>query len=72
MIFNKLLKNYNEFDTKCKRCFLIDLYSIIFIIIPKKYIIKRNIISFIILLFFHISIIKGNDSFDKIDIINLI
>ena len=67
MLFN-ILKIYNDLDTRSKRCLIIDLYSILYIIIPTKYIIKRNIIISLVILLFQLKTIQGNDDIDKIDI----
>tara|TARA_B100000575_G_C22523548_1_gene338757 strand:- start:3 stop:254 length:252 start_codon:yes stop_codon:yes gene_type:complete len=37
----KLWNLYNSFDTKSKRCIIIDLYSVLFIILPKRYFLSR-------------------------------
>ena len=36
-----LIKLYNSFDTQCKRCIIIDVYSLLFIILPRKYYLSK-------------------------------
>ncbi len=37
---------YNSFDTRSKRCIIIDLYSILFVILPSKSFLSRTKCSF--------------------------
>ena len=60
-IMNKYLKIYNDLDTRCKRCIIIDLYSVLFLITSDKYIIKKNVIISLVIMAFQMIFVKGND-----------
>ena len=61
-MYKKLWNLYNSFDTNSKRCLVIDLYSLLFIIIPTKYFLtKRKISLWILLLFFLLGKVKGKE-----------
>jgi len=66
-MLSDILKLYNDLDTRSKRCLIIDLYSIIYIFTPAKYIIKKNIIIGLIVLLFQLKVIRGNDEDNKIE-----
>tara|TARA_Y100001970_G_scaffold95215_1_gene119963 strand:- start:2226 stop:2477 length:252 start_codon:yes stop_codon:yes gene_type:complete len=40
-MYKKLWNLYNSFDTNSKRCLVIDLYSVLFIILPKRFFLSR-------------------------------
>ena len=58
---------YNSFDTRSKRCLIIDLYSILFIILPDQYFLSRKKGSiWILLLVYLLCKVKGkNEVFIK-------
>ena len=61
-MYKKLWNLYNSFDTNSKRCLVIDLYSLLFIIIPTKYFLtKRKISLWILLLLFLLGKVKGKE-----------
>ena len=41
-LWNQLWNHYHSFDTRSKRCLIIDLYSLLFIILPERYFLSRN------------------------------
>tara|TARA_B100001094_G_scaffold324333_3_gene376755 strand:- start:232 stop:483 length:252 start_codon:yes stop_codon:yes gene_type:complete len=58
----KLWNLYNSFDTKSKRCIIIDLYSVLFIILPKRYFFSRLKIKLWGLLFIYLVYnVKGKE-----------
>ena len=60
-MYTKLWKLYNELCTRSKRCLMIDLYSILFIILPSKYFLSKFRGSLWILsLVYLIYTVKGN------------
>ena len=68
-----ILKLYNSLDTRSKRCLYFDIFTLIFIFGPKKYLITRKGIMIILSSFlFVIGIIKGDDKLDNIKNINYI
>ena len=61
-MYKKLWNLYNSFDTNSKRCLVIDLYSLLFIVIPTKYFLtKRKISLWILLLLFLLGKVKGKE-----------
>ena len=61
-MYKKLWNLYNSFDTNSKRCLVIDLYSLLFIVIPTKYFLtKRKISIWILLLLFLLGKVKGKE-----------
>ena len=53
---------YNELDTKSKRCLIIDIYSILFIIVPTRYFLtKKRGPLWIIALLFLLGKVKGKE-----------
>ena len=59
-MYHKLLKLYNSFDTRSKRCLIIDLYSILFIILPSKFFLsKMKGTIWGVLLFYLLCVVKG-------------
>ena len=66
-MIKNIITIYKDLDTRSKRCIIIDLYSILFIITPTKYIIKKNIIISLFILLFQIIFIKGNDKIDNLN-----
>ncbi len=61
-MYKKLWNLYNSFDTNSKRCLVIDLYSLLFIIIPTKYFLtKRKISLWILLLVYFVYKVKGKE-----------
>ena len=40
-MFNDILKLYHSFDTRSKRCLMIDIYSIFFIVLPKRFFLSK-------------------------------
>ena len=53
---------YNELDTKSKRCLIIDIYSILFIIVPTRYFLtKKRGSLWIIALLFLLGKVKGKE-----------
>ena len=57
-----LIKLYNSFDTQCKRCIIIDVYSLLFIILPKKYYLsKLKGLIWSLLLIYLLIRVKGKD-----------
>ena len=61
-MYKKLWNLYNSFDTNSKRCLVIDLYSLLFIIIPTMYFLtKRKISLWILLLLFLLGKVKGKE-----------
>ena len=40
-MYLKIWNLYNSFDTNSKRCLIIDLYSVLFIILPKRFFLSR-------------------------------
>ena len=61
-MYKKLWNLYNSLDTNSKRCLIIDIYSLLFIIIPTKYFLtKRKISLWILLLLFLLGKVKGKE-----------
>ena len=61
-MYKKLWNLYTSFDTNSKRCLVIDLYSVLFIVIPTKYFLtKRKISLWILLLLFLLGKVKGKE-----------
>ena len=53
---------YNELDTKSKRCLIINIYSILFIIVPTRYFLtKKRGSLWIIALLFLLGKVKGKE-----------
>ena len=61
-MYKKLWNLYNSLDTNSKRCLIIDIYSLLFIIVPTKYFLtKRKISIWILLLLFLLGKVKGKE-----------
>ena len=61
-MYQKLWNLYNSLDTNSKRCLIIDIYSLLFIIVPTKYFLtKRKISLWILLLLFLLGKVKGKE-----------
>ena len=61
-MYQKLWNLYNSLDTNSKRCLIIDIYSLLFIIVPTKYFLtKRKISIWILLLLFLLGKVKGKE-----------
>ena len=65
-MYQKLWNLYNSLDTNSKRCLIIDIYSLLFIIIPTKYFLTKRKISlwislWILLLLFLLGKVKGKE-----------
>ena len=59
-MYLRLWDLYNSFDTRSKRCLIIDLYSILFIILPNRYFLSK-MKELAILLMYLLYIVKGKD-----------
>ena len=61
-MYQGLWNLYNSLDTNSKRCLIIDIYSLLFIIVPTKYFLtKRKISIWILLLLFLLGKVKGKE-----------
>ena len=61
-MYQKLWNLYNSLDTNSKRCLIIDIYSLLFIVLPTKYFLtKRKISIWILLLLFLLGKVKGKE-----------
>ena len=61
-MYKRLWNLYNSLDTNSKRCLIIDIYSLLFIIVPTKYFLtKRKISIWILLLLFLLGKVKGKE-----------
>ena len=61
-MYPELWNLYNSLDTNSKRCLIIDIYSLLFIIVPTKYFLtKRKISIWILLLLFLLGKVKGKE-----------
>ena len=40
-MYNHIIKLYHSFDTRSKRCLMIDIYSIFFIVLPKRFFLSK-------------------------------
>ena len=61
-MYLKLWNLYNSLDTNSKRCLIIDIYSLLFIVVPTKYFLtKRKISIWILLLLFLLGKVKGKE-----------
>ena len=58
----RLWNLYNSFDTNSKRCIIIDLYSVLFIILPSRFFLSRlKLKLWGLLLVYLISKVKGKE-----------
>ena len=61
-MYKRLWNLYNSLDTNSKRCLIIDIYSLLFIVVPTKYFLtKRKASIWILLLLFLLGKVKGKE-----------
>jgi len=61
-MYLRLWNLYNSFDTNSKRCIIIDLYSVLFIILPSRFFLSRlKLKLWGLLLVYLISKVKGKE-----------
>ena len=61
-MYNHIINVYNSFDTRSKRCLMIDIYSIFFIVLPKRFFLSKTKVFFWGLsLLYLLLVVKGKE-----------